>query len=99
MATEKRLIDAIALISKARRMETTDNNGIPVDTYAVSVLAIEDAPTVDAVEVVRCKDCKHRKKWTTTGQFCCFHETSGMAVGVDLRDDDFCSYGERKDDA
>lgn len=52
---------------------------------------------VDFVEVVRCKDCKHRKKWTTTGQFCCFHETSGMAVGVDLRDDDFCSYGERKD--
>ena len=52
MATEKRLIDAIALISKARRMETTDNNGIPLDTFAVPVLAIEDAPTVDAVEVV-----------------------------------------------
>ena len=52
MATEKRLIDAIALISKARRMETTDNNGIPVDTFAVPVMAIEDAPTVDAVEVV-----------------------------------------------
>lgn len=51
MATEKRLIDAIALISKARRMETTDNNGIPVDTFAVPVMAIEDAPTVDAVEV------------------------------------------------
>ena len=52
MATEKRLIDAIVLISKARRMETTDNNGIPVDTFAVPVMAIEDAPTVDAVEVV-----------------------------------------------
>jgi len=51
LATEKRLIDAIALISKARRMETTDNNGIPVDTFAVPVMAIEDAPTVDAVEV------------------------------------------------
>jgi hypothetical protein len=52
MATEKRLIDANALISKARRMETTDNNGIPLDTFAVPVIAIEDAPTVDAVEVV-----------------------------------------------
>ena len=52
MATEKRLIDAIALIGKARRMETTDNNGIPVDTFAVPVMAIEDAPTVDAAEVV-----------------------------------------------
>lgn len=62
MAAKKRLIDAIALISKARRMETTDNNGIPVDTYAVPVLAIEDAPTVDAVEVVRCKDCYHNEQ-------------------------------------
>lgn len=51
MENEKRPIDAIALIRKARRMETTDNNGIPVDTFAVPVLAIEDAPTVDAVPI------------------------------------------------
>lgn len=36
----------------------------------------------DVVVVVRCKDCKHR-------DFHCF--------GRDLLDDDFCSYGERKD--
>ena len=59
---------------------------------------IDNADDVYAEEVVYCKDCKHRKKWTNTGQFCCFHETSGMAVGVDLRDDDFCSYGERGSD-
>lgn len=29
-------------------------------TDAVTVKDIENAPTVDAVEVVRCKDCKHR---------------------------------------
>ena len=49
MTTEKRLIDANALIGKARRMETTDNNGIPLDTFAVPVLVIVDAPTVDLV--------------------------------------------------
>ena len=48
-------------------------------------------------EVVRCKDCKHRKEWIDYGQFHCGHETDGMAYSLDLRDDDFCSYGERKD--
>ena len=47
--------------------------------------------TVDAVPVVRCKDCKHRKEKT------CFHPCGGMWVGVELKDNDFCSHGERKD--
>ena len=60
MATEKRLIDANALIKKARWMEEPDGNGINCDILAVSVCAIEDAPTVDAVEVVFCDYCvKH----------------------------------------
>lgn len=49
MATERRLIDANALIEKARWMEEPDGDGIPCDIKAVSVIAIEDAPTVDAI--------------------------------------------------
>ena len=41
--------------------------------------------------VVRCKDCEHRKEKT------CFHPCSGMWVGAELKDNDFCSYGERKE--
>ena len=44
------------------------------------------------VEVVRCKDCKHYAIWSN-GRFmrhCDFHEASSY-------EDDFCSYGERKD--
>ena len=51
---------------------------------------IDEAPTIDAVPVVRCKDCKHRKEKT------CFHPFAGMWVGCELNGDDFCSYGERK---
>lgn len=46
---------------------------------------IDNAPTVDAVPVVRCKDCTH-----LYGTFC-------MACGLRPRKpDDFCSLGERK---
>lgn len=46
-------------------------------------------PTVDAVPVVRCKDCKYRDG--TPGQ-------PNILCG-NMHDDDFCNYGERKDEA
>ena len=44
--------------------------------------------TEDAVPVVRCKDCHWRNR------NCCMHPTDGMNV---TQDDDFCSYGERRE--
>ena len=55
------------------------------------------APTVDAVPVVRCKDCKH-KVTTQDGEYnphdivCDYWESDG------LEETDFCSYGERRTD-
>ena len=54
----------------------------------------ECLPTIDAVVVVRCKDCKYRLP--PTGM--CINP---MAMGIDAlepEDDDFCSRGERKDE-
>ena len=55
---------------------------------------LADVPTVDAVEVVRCRDCKHRGT-----DYCIFHIKGEPADEELLRklDNDFCSYGERKD--
>ena len=61
---------------------------------------IEEAPTVDAVEVVRCKDCKHYKSTL----FCNFHKHRIEKIGTCTRfrfgwgyrigkPDDFCSWG------
>ena len=53
---------------------------------------------MDVVEVVRCKDCKHCKKYRNrldpmlNRQLCVRLDTYGW--GVD--EDDFCSYGERR---
>ena len=59
--------------------------------------AITEAPTIDAVEVVRCKDCKHYKPqkksahWENRANYC------NRVVTIKTQPYDFCSYGERKD--
>ena len=59
---------------------------------------ISNVPTVDAVEVVRCKDCKHYKPqkksahWENSANYC------NRIVTIKARPDDFCSYGERKNE-
>lgn len=53
---------------------------------------IDDAPTIDAVPVVRCKDCKH---WHTDDDV--GHCDNPDGLDNYARPDDFCSYGERKD--
>ena len=53
---------------------------------------MEDAPAVDAVEVVRCKDCKHYRKYSDFVVDC--SRDHGM---IYVNPDDFCCYGERKE--
>ena len=59
---------------------------------------IASAPTVDAVEVVRCRDCKH---WVRDGNesfgYAMFCKANCSLGGQGIKKpDDFCSYGERK---
>lgn len=84
-----RLIDADALLEKCNKDQTSLK-------FAVLTLILHYAPTIDAVEVVRCKDCmklNRLKKYTGFGevQFVC--ENTKMTV----YETDFCSYGERRE--
>ena len=58
---------------------------------------IENAPTVDAVEVVRCKKCKH---WLhmEDGMGDCTNRRFHLPGHADptMKADDFCSCGERR---
>lgn len=47
----------------------------------------------DFVEVVRCKDCKHRVE---NCKMCAHPKAIGWDA-IEPEDDDFCSYGERKE--
>ncbi len=84
-----RLIDADALEKKLNeRYDYLLNENGPydhfTDGYEEATSTVEDFPTVDAEVVVRCKDCR---KFKTYG---CRMIASGY--------DDFCSYGERKEE-
>lgn len=50
-------------------------------------------PTVDAVEVVRCRDCKHYDEYTKKCYVFC-HDCIEVQLEVD--GDHFCSFGERR---
>lgn len=58
---------------------------------------IDDAPTVDAVPVTRCKDCVHWDDDPDTYGADDGPKGKCMKSFETMCADDFCSYGERKD--
>ena len=64
---------------------------------------IQDADfhAIDAVPVVRCKECKYyQKSVLLSPAMMCFRlkDRDGKAIGYNFADDDFCSYGERSEE-
>ncbi len=57
-----------------------------------TLIELVDAPVI---EIVRCKDCKY---WWKENELCAeAHHTVDGVCGVDAKADDYCSYGERKE--
>ena len=90
-----RLIDADKLLTNVIAI---NNSKGQVTWSEVSTTDFLAAPTVDAVEVVRCRDCKHympQKKsahWENRANYC------NRIVTIKTQPYDFCSYGERKNE-
>lgn len=96
MASEKRLIyaeDALVGLQYISMFGDVNDNMIQ-GAMRLARSKIENAPTVDAVEVVRCKHCVSFGIYECTGNGYCRHY-KGL---VDPKPYDFCSYGERKQD-
>ena len=89
LSSEKRMIDANALISYIDECSKESRFRV---YYGYAKSFIDDAPTVDAVPAVRCRDCKHFKRNLENDTYC--SSVNGL---TDPEDDDFCSYGERKE--
>lgn len=103
-----RLVDATPLECQAKeRKENEWNQRVSPTSWAHAeesfLHRIEDAPTVDAVVVTRCKDCAHStlpseltRRYGKPGKLTC-HNMHAPSNRRNVGSNDFCSYGERKD--
>ena len=91
-----RLIDADALIPMMKYATTDNEIGVfPIRIgFDAIKRVIDDAPTIDAVEVVRCKDCKASRVYGKTTQWlACEDVMEGQATDPD----GYCYLGERRE--
>lgn len=99
---EQRLIDANALkelvIKEIHKYWNCDGSGYYLAEDVIT--DIDNAPTVDAVEVVRCKGCVYAKLNLRTEYretFKCKNLNSGFFDWI-MSDDEFCCLGKRRTD-
>lgn len=105
-----RLIDADALVSALNngRLKEQTGRAVPFNAgVAFALTMVEYAQTIDAVPVVRCKDCKRWDEHSqygydsengVYGNYCMLWTPEDDFYAVETPEDGFCSYGERKRD-
>ena len=87
-----RPVDADAIYNEA--LEHHQKGEIEDWEFDSIINYLDGAPTINTVEIVYCKDCKHKLRTVANGFVIC-REKHGM---VQPSLDDFCSYGERRND-
>lgn len=92
-------IERKAVINKINEIPAYFDSGDIKYGIELAIQAIKDTPAADVVEVVRCKDCKRwfAKRTKRNKQligYCMRMDGNEYRVNAD----DFCSYGERKDE-
>ena len=97
LSSGKRLIDADALMDVIRQHEyrlATKQGSIDYGMFTLGIQqAVDEQPTIDAVPVIRCRECKQGEidDPDFPDQYYC-HAGCGWSKG-----DFYCAYGERKE--
>lgn len=84
-----RLIDADELLEWSEIIPLTDDGGIDINDFEER---LKTMPTIDAVPVIRCKDCKH---------YYALNEVRGNCSEYNFVEKipiDYCSWAERKEE-
>lgn len=92
-----RMIDADALKSKVQAQEWKRDPAVMLALDWIYML-INEQPTIDAVPVVRCRECKSHGTLKSGELFCGKIKTGIYGYYHAVKADDYCSYGERKED-
>ena len=94
-----RLIDADQAASIENLDQYSDLAAALGDVQTVRDI-LSDAPTISAVPVVRCRECKHYREFHTKKhrqimRLC--YRMGKHDMEYPVKPDDFCSYGQRKE--
>lgn len=87
-----RMIDADNLIPMMKYATTDNEIGVFQIRIGFDTIkgVIDDAPTIDAVEVVRCKDCEYAVGQSFEGYLHC------DVLKILIDETGYCSYGVRR---
>ena len=94
--------ERIVALYRKERGDAAEIYNTAIDACQTIILDMYDNSSEDVVPVVRCKECKHyREGKVLSPQKFCFRlrGRDGEAIGYNFAEDDFCSYGERSEDA
>ena len=92
-----RLIDAEKLRAEYPGMPNCYNGFSDSYDKAMIVDMVDEQPTIDAVPVVRCRDCRYMTEHYDTDGNAPYWTCSEWDSGTDY--DGYCHYGERRHDA
>ena len=99
--------DAIRAIMEYIRDSCDGSDEFIDGLYGADIIIKEDVPSADVAEIVRCEDCKYWLPHTQYGydahngtycNYCNAHMPDDDFEAETWDADDFCSYGERKDE-
>ena len=83
----------IAIIRTLEEMEKAGDSQTDIaDGVRRALRLLDMQPAVDAVEVVRCRDCVHSCFLSNFSRYKCVKNKDRLFYS-----DDYCSYGERKE--
>ena len=72
---------------------------VPYVHYEDMVKCVSNMPTADVKEVVHCKNCVHYQPSLFGEKKMCFRkDVDGVQICYDFLPDDYCKYGERRED-
>lgn len=93
--SRKATLDALGVTKNATKYGG-DHSGYDTRMLYEIHDALTGIPAADVVPVVRCRDCRKRRKDGYCTKF--IQNISGIASAWYMpQDDDFCSYGERRE--
>ena len=94
------LISREALIDSLEKEQEFYENNMSSPSFLTALSVVRHMPTVEAVPVVHCKDCKHSdlpavltRKYGKAGTLTC-HNRYGSCNNRNVNENDFCSAGE-----